>query len=80
MKLPPEVLAMRNVPTVGAAFKIIASYATVLIRCQCADKAPVLLVGPAVGQCVGCGNRYAISNDAGQTVSQMAREPLLDEA
>lgn len=80
MKLPPEVLQMR-VPTISPkAFKVIASYATVLIRCQCADKAPVLLVGPAIGRCAGCGNRYAITADAGQTISQMAKEPVVAEA
>lgn len=80
MNLPPEVLAMRHVPTIGKAFTILDCTPTVLIRCECVDKIPILLAGGGIAKkCKGCGKSYMIAEDKGQVVAQV-KESVIAQA
>jgi len=57
---PPAV----NVPLVGQPFKILTHYPTVIVRCTCAEDAPILvLIGKGnVGTCAKCHQSYGIAD------------------
>ncbi len=50
-----------DVPIVGAAFEILTSYPTIIVRCACEAKGIVVLVGSgSSGPCPTCGKVFGV--------------------